>query len=119
MPRSHQRRGRCLYPQCLRNIRSCPAEFGKYGFECAKCGLCVIGDIIEYCEKIGYKQFYIVPGGSLVKKILKEMVPKGEIKAAIGIACWSELAEAAEKLSMLKIPLQAVPTKSRMYKYAS
>ncbi len=79
----------------------------------------MIGDIIEYCEKIGYKQFYIVPGGSLVKKILKEMVPKGEIKAAIGIACWSELAEAAEKLSMLKIPLQAVPTKSRMYKYAS
>ena len=51
----------------------------------------------------------MVPGGSLVKKILKEKVPKGEIKAAIGIACWPELAEASEKLSILKIPLQAVP----------
>ncbi len=96
-------------PQCLRNMKSCPAQFGRYGFECVKCGLCPIGEIIEYGERLGYKQFYIVPGGSLVKKILKEKVPRGEIKAAVGIACWSELAEAAEKLSMLKIPLQAVP----------
>jgi len=96
-------------PQCLRNVRECPAEFGEYGWKCTKCGRCSIGEIIEYGEKLGYKQFYIVPGGSLVKKILKEKVPKGEIKAAIGIACWPELAEAAEKLSHLKIPLQAVP----------
>ena len=96
-------------PQCLRNVKECPAEFGEYGWECTKCGKCVIGDIIEHGEKLGYKQFYIVPGGSLVKKILKEKVPKGEIKAALGIACWPELAEANEKLSILKIPLQAVP----------
>lgn len=96
-------------PQCLRDIKKCPAEFGKYGWKCTKCGKCVIGDIIEYGEKLGYKQFYITPGGSLVKKILKEKVPKGEIKAALGIACWPELAEAEEKLSILKIPLQAVP----------
>ena len=96
-------------PQCLRNVKECSAKFGEYGWKCAKCGKCSIGEIIEYGEKLGYKQFYIVPGGSLVKKILKEKVPKGEIKAAIGIACWPELAEAAEKLSILKIPLQAVP----------
>ncbi|HII68115.1 MAG TPA: DUF116 domain-containing protein [Thermococcaceae archaeon] len=96
-------------PQCLRNVKECPAEFGEYGWECTKCGKCPIGDIIEHGEKLGYKQFYIVPGGSLVKKVLKEKVPKGEIKAAIGIACWPELAEASEKLSILKIPLQAVP----------
>ncbi|KUJ99014.1 MAG: Uncharacterized protein XD43_1318 [Thermococcales archaeon 44_46] len=96
-------------PQCLRNVKECPAEFGEYGWKCTKCGKCSIGDIIEYGEKLGYKQFYIVPGGSLVKKILKEKVPKGEIKAALGIACWPELAEASEKLSILKIPLQAVP----------
>jgi len=96
-------------PQCLRNVKECPAEFGEYGWKCTKCGKCSIGDIIEYGEKLGYKQFYIVPGGSLVKKILKEKVPKGEIKAALGIACWPELAEANEKLSILKIPLQAVP----------
>lgn len=96
-------------PQCLRNVKECPAEFGEYGWKCTKCGKCSIGDIIEYGEKLGYKQFYIVPGVSLVKKILKEKVPKGEIKAALGIACWPELAEASEKLSILKIPLQAVP----------
>ncbi|AIF68635.1 hypothetical protein PAP_00965 [Palaeococcus pacificus DY20341] len=96
-------------PQCLRNVKECPAEFGKYGWECTKCGKCAIGDIIEYGEKLGYKQFYITPGGSLVKKVLKEKVPRGEIKAALGIACWPELAEANEKLSILKIPLQAVP----------
>ncbi|ALV62350.1 hypothetical protein ADU37_CDS06510 [Thermococcus sp. 2319x1] len=96
-------------PQCLRNVKECPAEFGEYGWKCTKCGKCSIGSIIEYGEGLGYKQFYIVPGGSLVKKILKEKVPKGEIKAALGIACWPELAEASEKLSILKIPLQAVP----------
>ncbi|WP_042701760.1 DUF116 domain-containing protein [Thermococcus sp. PK] len=96
-------------PQCLRNVKECPAEFGEYGWKCTKCGKCPIGDIIDYGEKLGYKQFYIVPGGSLVKKVLKEKVPKGEIKAAVGIAWWPELAEANEKLSILKIPLQAVP----------
>ncbi|MDN5320133.1 MAG: uncharacterized protein PWP49_553 [Thermococcaceae archaeon] len=74
-------------PQCLRNVKECPAEFGEYGWKCTKCGKCPIGDIIDYGEKLGYKQFYIVPGGSLVKKVLKEKVPKGEIKAAVGIAC--------------------------------
>ncbi|KPU63425.1 hypothetical protein EP1X_03545 [Thermococcus sp. EP1] len=96
-------------PQCLRNVKECPAEFGEYGWECTKCGKCPIGEIIEHAEKIGYKHIYIVPGGSLVKKVLKEKVPRGEIKAALGIACWPELAEANEKLSILKIPLQAVP----------
>ncbi|KUH32600.1 hypothetical protein APY94_09250 [Thermococcus celericrescens] len=96
-------------PQCLRNFRECPAELGEYGFECTKCGRCPVGSIIEVGERLGYRQFYIAPGGSLVKKILKSKVPKGEIKAAIGIACWPELAEAAEKLSHLRIPLQAVP----------
>ncbi|WP_048055383.1 DUF116 domain-containing protein [Pyrococcus sp. NA2] len=96
-------------PQCLRNVKECEAEFTEYGWVCKKCGKCVIGEIIEYGEKLGYKQFYIVPGGSLVKKILKQKVPKGEIQGAIGIACWPELAEAAEKLSALKIPMQGVP----------
>lgn len=96
-------------PQCLRNVRECPAEFGEYGWKCVKCGRCPIGEIIEHGERLGYRQFYVVPGGSLVKKILKVKVPKGEIKAAVGIACWPELAEAAEKLSILKIPIQGVP----------
>ncbi|AEH25247.1 DUF116 domain-containing protein [Pyrococcus yayanosii] len=96
-------------PQCLRNVRNCKAEFTEYGWKCKKCGSCPIGEIIEYGESLGYTQFYIVPGGSLVKKILKNKVPKGEIKAALGIACWPELAEAGEKLSHLKIPIQAVP----------
>ncbi|MDI3474808.1 MAG: uncharacterized protein PWQ79_1260 [Thermococcaceae archaeon] len=96
-------------PQCLRNVRECPANFGEYGWECVKCGKCPIGGIIEHGERLGYRQFYVVPGGSLVKKILKAKAPKGEIKAAVGIACWPELAEAAEKLSILKIPIQGVP----------
>ncbi|AFK21942.1 DUF116 domain-containing protein [Pyrococcus sp. ST04] len=96
-------------PQCLRNIKACEAEFTEYGWICKKCGKCQIGEIIEYAESLGYRQFYIVPGGSLVKKILKDKVPKGEIKGAVGIACWPELAEAAEKLSSLKIPIQGIP----------
>jgi hypothetical protein len=96
-------------PQCLRNVSVCGARLGESGFECARCGGCQIDSIIRLGESLGYKQFYIVPGGSLVKKVLRTKVPCGEIKAAVGIACWPELAEAAEKLSRLGIPLQAIP----------
>ncbi|HID43554.1 MAG TPA: DUF116 domain-containing protein [Archaeoglobaceae archaeon] len=95
-------------PACLRN-KKCESELTDEGYVCKRCGKCVISEIIEYAENLGYSMIFIVPGGSLVIKILKDRMRKGEIKAAAGVACHTELAEASEKLSMWKVPHQCVP----------
>ena len=33
-------------PQCLR-AKNCPAEMGKYGYECQHCGRCSISKIVQ------------------------------------------------------------------------
>ncbi len=75
-----------LLPQCLR-AKHCPAELGKYGYECQECGSCSIEKIKHVTKKLGYKGTYILPGGSIAKKILLEMKPK----ASLGVACFKEL----------------------------
>lgn len=95
-------------PACLRS-KECEAELTDNGYVCKRCGSCVINEISEYAEGLGYTKIFIVPGGSLVIKILKELIRTGEVEAAAGVACHAELAEASEKLSMIKLPHQTVP----------
>jgi len=75
-----------LLPQCLR-AKDCPAELGKYGYECQECGRCIVKTIKQTAEKLGYKGTFILPGGSLAQKILLELKPK----ASLGVACSKEL----------------------------
>ena len=75
-----------LLPQCLR-AKDCPAEIGKYGYECRQCGRCSIAEIIQVTKDLGYKGVFILPGGSLAKKILVDLKPK----ASMGVACSKEL----------------------------
>ena len=75
-----------LLPQCLRS-RECPAELGEYGYECQECGKCNLKKIIHLTKKLGYKGTFILPGGSIAKKILLEIKPK----ASLGVACFKEL----------------------------
>jgi len=75
-----------LLPQCLR-AKDCPAELGKYGYECQECGRCIIKTIRQISEKLGYRGVFILPGGSIAQKILAELKPK----ACIGVACSKEL----------------------------
>jgi len=75
-----------LLPQCLRS-KDCPAELGKYGYECQECGRCSIKTIKQISKKLGYKGTFILPGGSIAKKLLLELKPQ----ACIGVACFKEL----------------------------
>jgi len=75
-----------LLPQCLRS-RECPAELGEYGYECQECGKCNLKNIIHVAKTLGYKGIFILPGGSIAKKILLETKPK----ASLGVACFKEL----------------------------
>ena len=75
-----------LLPQCLRS-RECPARLGEYGYECQECGKCNLKKIIHLAKTLGYKGTFILPGGSIAKKILLEVKPK----ASLGVACFKEL----------------------------
>ena len=75
-----------LLPQCLR-AKDCPAELGEYGYKCKQCGKCSIAEIIQQTKDLGYKGTFVMPGGSLAKKILVELKPK----ASLGVACSKEL----------------------------
>lgn len=75
-----------LLPQCLRS-KECPAELSKYGYECQECGRCSIEKIKQVTKKLGYKGTYVLPGGSIAKKILLEIKPQ----ASLGVACFKEL----------------------------
>ena len=75
-----------LLPQRLR-AKDCPAEIGKYGYECQQCGKCSVAKIMQLTKDLGYKGVFIMPGGSLAKKVLVELKPK----ASLGVACYKEL----------------------------
>ena len=89
-------------PQCLRN-KNCPAKTTDEGIKCAACGKCNIYRIKEYAEKLGY-MFFIVPGASLVKKLVKKYKPK----AVIGVACPPELEESLKVIPKMGIVPQCV-----------
>jgi hypothetical protein len=89
---------------CLRNLDVCKAVMTDEGYICKKCGGCDIFRIVTEAEKLGYK-IYIVPGGSMVIKIVEKYKPK----ACFGVACYYELEEAISKLSMVGIATRAVP----------
>jgi len=75
-----------LLPQCLRS-RECPAKLGEYGYECQECGKCNIKEVIHMAKTLGYEDVFILPGGSIVTKILAKARPK----ACLGVACLKEL----------------------------
>jgi hypothetical protein len=75
-----------LLPQCLRS-RECPAKLEEYGYECQECGKCNIEKVIQLAKTLGYKNVFILAGGSMVTKILAKVKPK----ACLGVACLREL----------------------------
>jgi len=92
-------------PQCLMNSEDCEAELTDNGYECLHCGGCSISEVVKTAEELGYGGVYIVPGGSLVRNIIKEEKPS----AVIGVACNYELVEAIEYSTIHGIAVQAIP----------
>lgn len=94
------RNERALFlPQCLRNSQKCIAELTDTGYVCKRCGACNIPKILDVADKLGYRT-YIVPGGSMVLNIVKDIRPK----AVAGVGCYQEVEEAIAKVSLLNIP---------------
>ncbi|GBE54789.1 hypothetical protein BMS3Bbin15_00950 [archaeon BMS3Bbin15] len=93
-----------VVPQCVRHSK-CPARLDSItGIDCKSCGLCIVKDIKAEAERLGYK-FYIVPGGSFVKRIVKKVRPG----AALGIACHQDLNMSMHEISRAECAVVGVP----------
>ena len=93
-----------VVPQCLRHLK-CPARLDpNLGVTCEDCGLCIIKDLKQESERLGYR-FYVVPGGTFVERIVKKVKPK----AAFGVACHRDLNMAMHGLSDWKCVVQGLP----------
>jgi hypothetical protein len=89
-------------PQCLRKP-DCRARLTRLGYQCVGCGnrrACKAYKIKKRAESLGYGVF-IVPGGSMVLKIVRKFKPR----AILGIACMKEVVMAMENISL---PGQAI-----------
>ena len=73
-------------PHCSRNLKVCKAESNGEGLECKHCGACNIDKAKKMAEELGYKKVFVVPGGSMVKKLLAKYEPK----ASVGVCCFEE-----------------------------
>jgi uncharacterized protein len=89
-------------PQCLRSPH-CPAPLTPEGIRCLGCGKCGIGKLKDDAEALGYK-FFISPGSSLVKRMVKKYRPK----AVLGVGCPMEVKEGTEKMASYGLPVQGV-----------
>jgi uncharacterized protein len=91
-------------PHCARHSKKCKATSDGEGLECKHCGACEISHAIKIAEKLGYKKTFIVPGGSMVKKLLKKYKPK----ASVGVCCFDEAQLAFDMMRSTKIIPQVV-----------
>jgi hypothetical protein len=92
-------------PYCLRS-RECLARLEEDGLICIMCGRCDIGRIKKEAEEMGYS-VYIVPGSSLIKKIISNKKPK----AVIGVGCHSEVKAGTSKMAAMGMPAKGLMLK--------
>lgn len=90
-------------PQCVRSV-DCPAKLTPEGIKCIACGRCGVGEAKKRAEDLGYK-FFIVPGSSFIKRIIKKYRPR----AIIGIGCQMEIKEGLDLCHNYGIPALGVP----------
>ena len=85
-------------PHCLRSTE-CKAALKEEGYECLSCGKCRIWEFQKKAKEKEYK-VYIVPGASMIKKILKNY---DSPEVVIGVACDTEIREGAKLMKKMKI----------------
>jgi len=90
-------------PHCSRH-RTCLATNNGDGYECKHCGACDVTKAIKIAEGLGYKKVFVVPGGSMVKRLIEKYTPK----AAVGVCCFHEALMSFDMLKKTKVIPQIV-----------
>lgn len=75
-----------ISPHCLQ-LASCPYKITHDIKNCHRCNRCTVGPLITMSEQLGFN-FRVVTGGTLARKIARELRPK----MVLAIACERDLA---------------------------
>lgn len=89
-----------LLPHCLQRS-SCPHKITGNVDNCKRCGACDVDRLIEIRDKYGVN-LYVATGGTLARKIIKEVKPR----AVIAVACERDLSSGI--LDVKKLPVIGV-----------
>ena len=90
-------------PQCVRSPE-CPGKLTPEGIKCIGCGRCHVDEAKKIAEDLGYK-FFIVPGSSFIKRIIKKYRPR----AIVGVGCQMEIKQGLAMCHSHDIPAMGVP----------
>jgi uncharacterized protein len=92
-------------PHCLRKTKACKAkEAGAY-YVCEECGGCKIGQISRKGKELNYKGVFILKGGKILDKLIRDLKPK----AVLGVACFFEGVQGIKQSEKNKVSVQFVP----------
>lgn len=95
-------------PHCLKKPSGCKTTTTDYGLQCAcqkgVCEECMTFRIRNHALGLGYTKVFIVPGGSMVQKLIAKHKPK----AVIGLACYTELDLAMDACLKTGLPCQGI-----------
>jgi len=89
-----------LLPHCIQD-RSCPHRITFNINNCTGCGKCEIKELRQVSEKWGF-QLYVVPGGSLARRLVVENSPD----AIVAVACERDLVSGI--IDSFPIPVYAI-----------
>jgi len=89
-----------LTPHCLQKS-SCPHKITNDIYNCKRCGLCDVDNLMMLKEKYGF-HFRLVTGGTLARKVIIDLRPK----AVIAIACERDLLSGL--MDVKRIPILAI-----------
>jgi geranylgeranyl diphosphate synthase type II len=93
-----------LLPKCLRSADGCPAGFDEVGLLCEHCGRCVINDLKEQAEQLGYA--VLIAEGS---PVVMSLIETGRIEAVVGVSCLSVLERVFPYMEAGAVPGIAIP----------
>ncbi len=93
-----------LLPQCLRSVKNCRAEIDDLGLICDHCGSCVIDELQDQAQSLGYA--VLVAEGS---PMVMSLIESGKIEAVIGASCLAVLERTFPYMEAGAIPGIAIP----------
>ena len=93
-----------LLPRCLRNFTKCKAQFDEIGLLCEQCGGCMIGELKEQAEELGYA--VLVAEGS---PVVMSLIETGQVQAIIGVSCLSTLEKTFPYMEAAAVAGIAIP----------
>ncbi len=93
-----------LLPKCLRDSRRCQGMIDEFGLICARCGACVIHDLTQEAERLGYS--VLIAEGTAV---VTAMIESKQLEAVIGVSCLGVLEKCFPHMEAMSIPGMAIP----------